>query len=71
VTFPVRTTYALAAVLLLITGLAYAQGPGDPKAVSSKDGEYFDKNGNPTFHIVNGKVDWYTNAGLFVTVPTV
>ena len=62
-TFPVRTACALATVLLLIVGLAYAQGPGDPKAVSSKNGEYFDKNGNPTFHIENGKVDWYTYAG--------
>ena len=63
-TFAVRTAYALAAVLLLIAGLAYAEGPGDSKAVSSKNGEYFDKDGNPTFHIENGKVDWYTNAGF-------
>ena len=62
-TFPLRIASGLAAVLILIAGLAYADGSGDPKAVSSRDGEYLDKNGNPTFHIENGKVDWYTNSG--------
>lgn len=61
--FPLRTTWGLAAILLLITGLAYADGSGDPKAVSSRDGEYLDKNGTPTFHIEGAKVDWYTYSG--------
>lgn len=64
VRFPVRTTWALATAVFLIVGVAYAVGSGDPKAVSSRDGEYFDKDGNPTFHIENGKVDWYTNSGF-------
>lgn len=62
-TFPVRTTCALAAVLLLIVGLAYAQGAADSRTATSRNGEYFDKAGNPTFHVENGKVDWYTYAG--------
>jgi methanol metabolism-related c-type cytochrome len=37
---------------------------GDPKVASSDDGEYFDANGNPTYHIDrNDKVDWYTFSG--------
>jgi methanol metabolism-related c-type cytochrome len=63
VTFPVRTTLALAAILMLLGGLAYAEGAGDSKAVSSRNGEYLDKDGNPTYHVENGKVDWYTYAG--------
>jgi len=63
VTLSVRTTWVLAVVLLLIAGLAYADGSGDPKAVSSRDGEYFDKNGTPTFHTEGAKVDWYTYSG--------
>ncbi|WP_425332504.1 c-type cytochrome, methanol metabolism-related [Candidatus Rhodoblastus alkanivorans] len=32
---------------------------------SSKDGEYFDAKGNPTYHISpDGKVDWYTYSGF-------
>jgi hypothetical protein len=32
--------------------------PGDPAAIRSQDGEYFDKGGNPTFQIAkNGTVD--------------
>jgi len=37
---------------------------GDPKAVSSDDGKYFDGNGNPTYNISKGdRVDWYTFSG--------
>jgi methanol metabolism-related c-type cytochrome len=64
VTFQVRAALVVAAILVLIAGLAYADGSGDPKAVSSRDGEYFDKNGTPTFQIENGKVDWYTYSGF-------
>ena len=60
---PVRAVQVLAAVLMLTVGLAYADAPGDPKAVSSQDGKYADKDGNPTYNIENGKVDWYTMVG--------
>jgi len=53
----------LAALLVLGVGIAYADGSGDPKATSSEDGKYADANGNPTFHIESGKVDWYTYVG--------
>jgi methanol metabolism-related c-type cytochrome len=60
-----------APALLLSAGLAVAQdqkpttdGSGDPKAVSSDDGKYFDKAGNPTFSVKpDGTVDYYTFAG--------
>jgi methanol metabolism-related c-type cytochrome len=54
---------------LLISGLivcahgARADGAGDPTPVTSTDGQYFDKQGNPTFNIKDGKVDWYTFIG--------
>ena len=54
---------------LLISGLivgahgARADGAGDPTPASSTDGQYFDKQGNPTFNIKDGKVDWYTFIG--------
>ena len=48
----------------LAAGVAYADGAGSPTAVSSEDGEYFDKAGNPTFNIAkDGSVDWYTYVG--------
>jgi methanol metabolism-related c-type cytochrome len=61
----------LAPALLLSTCLAFAQdqtirsdASGDPKAVSSDDGKYFDKDGNPTFNIKpDGTTDYYTFAG--------
>ncbi len=54
---------------LLVSGLivgahpARADGAGDPTPASSTDGEYFDKQGNPTYSIKDGKVDWYTFIG--------
>jgi methanol metabolism-related c-type cytochrome len=37
---------------------------GDPAAVSSEDGKYADKDGNPTFKITpDGTIDYYTFAG--------
>jgi methanol metabolism-related c-type cytochrome len=43
---------------------AFAEAPGDPAAVKSEDGKYFDKDGNPTFKIgSDGTVDWYTYSG--------
>src|SRR5258706_132245 len=41
-----------------------ADGPGDPTVVKSVDGEYFDKDGSPTYKIqADGTVDWYTYSG--------
>jgi methanol metabolism-related c-type cytochrome len=43
---------------------AHCDGAGDPTPVTSTDGQYFDKDGNPTFKIEkDGKVDWYTYIG--------
>jgi methanol metabolism-related c-type cytochrome len=50
--------------LLNVTGYALAEGPGDPAAATSEDGAWKDKDGNPTFKIENGKVDWYTYVGF-------
>jgi methanol metabolism-related c-type cytochrome len=45
--------------------VAYAEGPGDPAAVSSDNGKHMDKEGNPTFKISQeGMVDWYTFSGF-------
>ena len=42
-----------------------ADGSGDPTAVKSEDGKYFDKEGNPTYKIApDGTVDWYTYSGF-------
>jgi methanol metabolism-related c-type cytochrome len=46
------------------SALAHADGSGDPTAVKDEDGKYYDKNGNPTYHIQpDGTVDWYTYSG--------
>lgn len=59
--------------MLIATGLiltpvmarALTDGSGDPAAVSSEDGKWTDKDGNPTFKIQpDGTVDWYTYAGF-------
>ena len=46
-------------------GIAFADGSGDPAAVKQSDtGEYYDKDGNPTFKVASdGTVDWYTYSG--------
>ncbi|MBR1120573.1 c-type cytochrome, methanol metabolism-related [Bradyrhizobium lablabi] len=50
--------------VVAIGGIAFAEGPGDPAAVKSEDGKYFDKEGNPTFKAAaDGTVDWYTYSG--------
>ncbi|ADH87853.1 conserved hypothetical protein [Ancylobacter novellus DSM 506] len=60
----VRIRAVMAALLLLVPSQVNADGSGDPAAVSSSDGEYADKNGNPTFKIdKDGTVDWYTSVG--------
>ncbi len=51
-------------VILCAGGSAMADPPGDPKAVKSTDGKYFDAKGDPTYNVgPDGKVDWYTFSG--------
>jgi methanol metabolism-related c-type cytochrome len=53
------------AVLLVNAGTAHADGSGDPKAVKSEEGKYYDQNGNPTYNVESdGKVDWFTYSGF-------
>src|SRR4051812_19759773 len=62
-----RTIRLVAAAIILAAsgGFAFAEGPGDPTAVKSEDGKYFDKDGNPTFKVAaDGTVDWYTYSGF-------
>jgi methanol metabolism-related c-type cytochrome len=40
-------------------------GSGDPTAVTSDEGKWADKDGNPTFKVdSDGTVDWYTYVGF-------
>jgi methanol metabolism-related c-type cytochrome len=54
---------------LLVSGFVVAanagraDGAGDPTPASSTDGQFVDKQGNPTYDIKDGKVDWYTFIG--------
>jgi methanol metabolism-related c-type cytochrome len=49
----------------LTAGFVHAEKPGDPTAVSSKDGKYADKDGNPTYKVdKDGKVDFYSYIGF-------
>ena len=51
-------------VIMCAGGSALADPPGDPKAVKSVDGKYFDAKGDPTYNVgPDGKVDWYTFSG--------
>jgi len=61
-----RTRFVAAALIFVaIGGNAFAEGPGDPTAVKSEDGKYFDKDGTPTFKVAaDGTVDWYTYSGF-------
>ena len=55
-----RRTRCVAAALIVVAigGIAFAQGAGDPTAVKSEDGKYFDKNDSPSYNISeNGKVE--------------
>src|SRR5262249_18190252 len=46
---------------VLGTAIALGDGSGDPAAVKSEDGKYYDKNSNPTFKVQSdGTVDWFT-----------
>ena len=49
---------------IALGGTAWADGSGDPTAVKQENGEYRDKQGNPTYKIeADGTVDWYTYSG--------
>jgi methanol metabolism-related c-type cytochrome len=54
-----------ATILVAAAGVVFAaDGSGDPTAVSSENGRYLDKEGNPTYKIApDGTVDWYTYSG--------
>ena len=55
----------LVAATIFATGVAYADGSGDPAVASSDNGKYIDKDGNPTYKIgADGMVDWYTFSGF-------
>ncbi len=58
----------IAAAFALLAGLvvspAFAQGgPGEPASASEDAGKHFDEDGDPTFNITDGTVDWYTYSG--------
>ncbi len=47
-----------------IGGSALADASGDPAAVKSEDGKFYDKDGNPTYKVAaDGTVDWFTYSG--------
>jgi methanol metabolism-related c-type cytochrome len=51
-------------VVVSATTVAWAEPPGDPKAVKQVDGKYFDAKGDPTYSVKDdGTVDWYTFSG--------
>ncbi len=56
-----RLRAVLATILLFAAGAALAE---NKKPASSKNGEYFNATGDPTYNISpDGKVDWYTFSG--------
>ncbi len=61
-----RAAAVVAAASSIPSGLVYAvtDGSGDPAAVKSDDGKWADKDGNPTFEVKDGAVDWYTYIGF-------
>ena len=61
-----RKTWFVTAALIVVAagGIAFAEGPGNPAAVKSEDGKYYDKDGIPTYKVAaDGTVDWYTYSG--------
>ena len=60
-----RTIWLIAATLMLVGAGTVVHAADDATAVKSEDGKYFDKEGNPTFHVAaDGTVDWYTYSGF-------
>ncbi len=63
-TFRALLTCLLSGGFIAAATAAHCDGAGDPTPVTSTDGQYFDKDGNPTFKIEkDGKVDWSTFIG--------
>jgi len=65
--FRIALSAASALVLsasILTSTPTLADPPSDPKAVSSTDGKYVDKDGNPTYNVKDGKVDFYSYVGF-------
>ena len=59
------TTAAFVFAVGLSSAVLAADGSGDPTAVKQEDGKYFDKDGNPTYHVgSDGTVDWPTYSGF-------
>ena len=55
----------VAVVFAFGIGRAVADGTGDPKSIKDEGGKYYDKDGNPTYHVgSDGTVDWYTYSGF-------
>lgn len=51
-------------VILSAATAAWAESPGDPKAVKDVDGKWFDAKGDPTYNVKSdGTVDFYTFSG--------
>src|SRR5262245_5536342 len=49
---------------VLGAAIAFGDGSGDPTAVKSEDGKYYDKESNPTYKVQDdGTVDWFTYSG--------
>lgn len=60
-----RIIWLIAATLVLVGAATVVNAADDATAVKSEDGKYFDKEGNPTFHVAaDGTVDWYTYSGF-------
>jgi methanol metabolism-related c-type cytochrome len=58
------STLALALLPLIYSGVAQAEDTAEKaKAVKEEGGKYFDAEGNPTYKIENGSVDWFTFSG--------
>ena len=50
--------------LVFGAAIALGDGSGDPTAVKSEDGKYYDKESNPTYKVQDdGTVDWFTYSG--------
>jgi methanol metabolism-related c-type cytochrome len=60
-------TFIACLIVTVVLGraVAFADGSGDPKAVSKDEsGKYVDAQGNPTFNVTaDGTWDWYTFSG--------
>ncbi|MET3577225.1 methanol metabolism-related c-type cytochrome [Mesorhizobium robiniae] len=60
----VISALALTLLPLASSNLAQAQDSAEKaKVVTEENGKYFDAEGNPTYKIENGTVDWYTFSG--------